>query len=129
MSDMHKTVSNNPPAAPSKRLRWYVTAISSAFAGIGSAGFFVSFPLDVTLGNAHNIIHLIAGTVGFLSFNHPRAFAKWLGIGAVAFSVAGLLGLRSVLGLIDLTTYFTYFYALVGVVSLLMYLDDTSRKA
>lgn len=113
---------------PLKRSRWYALALGSAFLGIGIAGIYITFPFELRLTTTHNIVHLIAGALGVVTFRRATVYAKWVGIISTTVSIAGLAGLSSLFGLIDLTTYFTYLYGLIGIVSLLAYLDDKSRR-
>jgi len=105
------------------------TALISALllVTIGILNFFVTFPYDVKFGVAQSIVHIAIGLLGIFMITHPKTYLLWLGVGGSMLTILGFAGLNSLLGFIDLATYITYVYAIIGIASILAYLDERNR--
>ncbi|MFH0828741.1 MAG: hypothetical protein V1907_01010 [Candidatus Kerfeldbacteria bacterium] len=109
--------------------RFNITALVSALllVTIGVLNFFITFPYDVKFGVAQSLVHIAIGLLGLFMATHLKTYLLGLGVGGSLLSVLGFAGLDSLLGFIDLATYITYVYAIIGIASILAYLDERSR--
>lgn len=110
-----------------KRLN--LTALISALTltVLGILNFFITFPYDVNFGVMQSVVHIATGVFGVLMIRRPKNYLLGLGIGGSLLSVLGFIGMHTLLGVIDLSTYVTYVYAAIGIAGVFAYLDEQSR--
>lgn len=86
---------------------------------VGVLNFFVE---PIKLLPAHGLFHIVAGALGvWAAKKHAVGYAMWVGIIGLLLAVVGFLGLRNVLGIINLPTWISVIHLVLGVWGLLTY--------
>jgi hypothetical protein len=108
----------------SRLAKMYVVLSGAILVVVGMVGFFRREMFNLTFPPAHNVFHLVSGTIALWaglgrSADGPRRFGLIFGAIYSVVAIAGFAGLRD-LGPIqlDLNTHFNFIHLGVGLLSL-----------
>lgn len=94
---------------------------------VGVLNFFVA---PIKLLPAHAIFHIVAGLLGvWAAKSHSVGYAMWVGIIGVLLAVLGFLGLKNILGLINLPMWITIIHLVLGIWGLWTYWAASKKPA
>lgn len=86
---------------------------------VGVLNFFVA---PIKLLPAHGIFHIVAGLLGiWAAGKHSVGYAMWVGIIGLVLAALGFVGLKNILGLINLPMWINIIHLVLGVWGLWTY--------